>query len=66
VDELHRDVLGVGAGAAVAEHHELAAAVEAAGHAVARLGDRPGVLGQGEHGCLAALEKGADGVRVIR
>jgi hypothetical protein len=58
VDELDRHVLGVGAGAAVAEDDELAAAVEAPGHAVARLGHRRGVVGQGEHRGPAALEEG--------
>ena len=46
VHELHRDVLRVRAGPAGAEHHQLAALVEADRHGVTGLGHRVGLGGQ--------------------
>ena len=59
VDELHRDVLRVGARPAGAEHHQLAAAVEPHRHGVAGRGDRAGLAGQVARGLAAQLEQAA-------
>jgi hypothetical protein len=58
-------VLGVGARAAVAEHDELAAAVEPAGHGVAGQRHGAGLLGEVVQGRDPAFEQlgGADGGR---
>ena len=66
MDELHRDMLGIGAGAAGAEDDELAAPVEADRHGVARVGHRARLPGQFPGGIAARLEQAADVAIVLR
>src|ERR1035441_2255323 len=57
-----RWVLSVGAGAAGAEHHQLAAQMEPDRHVMAGGGDLPGLLGEVEDRLNAALEQRTDPV----
>jgi hypothetical protein len=60
VDELDRDVLGVGGRRAVAEHEQAPAAQEARCHVATGEGQGGGVVGEREHRRLTAKERAGD------
>ena len=62
MDELDRDVLRVGAGAADPEDDELAALVESQGHGMSGARDLGRVVDQGARGSYPPLEGGQDWV----
>jgi len=60
VNEFHRDMQGVGAGGAGAEHHQLAALMEAHGHGMTGRRHCSGVVGKILDRCGPAVEQPGD------